>query len=644
MRRLIASVIIILIFHSFCTAKQDIHIDLETNRKHVYLGESFILRVTVTGGLNADNIDLSKIKNCNIKRLGSRDISNYSLRMINGRITRQGTQRNITSYQITPSTSGVFKIAPVIINFDGQTLHKQGPDIEVTTVEKQDTVKINITASRKEVLVDEPFEVCLNIFIKALPNEYANIQPLFPNRPPYIEIPYIPNPGEGLKTKNINAVLRDLLVSDNTKPGMNVNDYTIQRHPFDSFFDFSGFPNEPQQAKFDLFRQTVITNNQQYFKYQLCLSYTPEEENDYVFGPVVFKGSIPVNINKQNNAVGKYIYAIGPATTVRVIPPPQEDRPPSYSGAIGTGLIVNAGLNTAECRQGDPIKLTLTVSGDVRLNNMLPPKLNMQTNLVEGFIVYQDTAKTITQKNSKEFIYTIRAKKPGSYSLPPIKVSYYNLKQRKYQTVKTSPIALNIRESKQITGSSIIGNTNQTSRAASKKSKPDKEISPITNNQKGASSGSLLPNSVYFVFGALGPVLILIVLLIKTLCKKNEMFRNARKRYFALRKALALIYQAEEMNNNNSAEAKKKLITALKQYVSERFDCKTDGITPSDITNILLKNNISAANAETCQNLFQQIFNCRFQNQSNPERIKSFCSRMRNVLQLINKNAADKTS
>ena len=66
----------------------------------------------------------------------------------------------------------------------------------------------------------------------------------------------------------------------------------------------------------------VEVDGQTYFEYRLELQYTPKEEGDYVFGPVTFKGFIPVSVDESGNADGRDIFAVGRAATVRVVPPP----------------------------------------------------------------------------------------------------------------------------------------------------------------------------------------------------------------------------------------------------------------------------------------------------------------------------------
>src|ERR1035437_2118493 len=93
---------------------EDISVKVEVNRNQLYLGESFILQVNVSGAGEAEP-DLSQIKNGKVRSLGKQNISNFSISFVNGQMTRQGFSGLIISYEITPLTAGPFQAGPVVV-------------------------------------------------------------------------------------------------------------------------------------------------------------------------------------------------------------------------------------------------------------------------------------------------------------------------------------------------------------------------------------------------------------------------------------------------------------------------------------------------------------------------------------------------
>src|ERR1035437_9522297 len=92
----------------------DATMNVEANRNQLYLGESFILQVNVSGAGEAEP-DLSQIKNSKVRSLGKQNISNYSISFVNGQMTRQGFSGLIINYELTPLTAGCFQAGPVVV-------------------------------------------------------------------------------------------------------------------------------------------------------------------------------------------------------------------------------------------------------------------------------------------------------------------------------------------------------------------------------------------------------------------------------------------------------------------------------------------------------------------------------------------------
>jgi hypothetical protein len=474
----------------------DLALKVNANRGQVYLGESFILEITLSGSSQAAEPDLSRIKNCRIKPLGSQNISHYSITIVNGRPKKEGFFGRISSYEITPTAAGTLQVGPVSVSVEGRTLAAPGPVVTVTDIEKQDLVLISVTASHETVLIDEPFDVTLRVLIRQLPDKYANVEPLFTDNPPDLTIPYLSGEGlEGLTLPDIQRILQERLVADPNRPGLAINGLTLAADPFDFTSFFHGATGQPRKARFALNRRLTSQDGKAYIEYSLTLNFIPKDEGNYVFGPVVFKGSVPVEVSAQGQARGTPVFAVGPAGTVRVVPPPEEGRPTSFTGALGTNLAVTAALDTATANIGDPLKLTLTLSGQVRFDKMLPPKLSLQTNILERFSVYDNTVQTVKGNNQRQYLYTLRPTEAGSFDLPPIEVSFYDTKSRSYRTLATPPLPLVIKRGAEITATQIEGPTNLPPERKKEFNLAAEPPAPIRADPAGADPAALMGGS-----------------------------------------------------------------------------------------------------------------------------------------------------
>lgn len=597
-------------------AEEELALKVNVNRTQVYLGESFILEVAVTGSSQAAEPDLSRIENCRIKPLGSRNISNYSITIVNGRLMKEGFTGRLASYEITPTAAGALRVGPVSLTVEGRTLTQPGPTVDVTDIEKQDLVLISVTSSRETVLVDEPFDVTLRILIRRLPGKHENTEPLFIDNPPDLSAPYLSGEGlDGLTIPDLRRILQGRQVTDRNQPGLFINNITVASHPFDFESLFQGLAGESRKARFGLNRRIVRQDGNAYIEYSLGLTFTPKNEGNYVFGPVVFKGSVPVEVTERGEARGCPVFAVGPACTVRVVPPPEEGRPPSFTGAIGTNLAATASLDSAAANIGDPLKLTLALSGQIRFDKMLPPKLALQTNLVGRFDVYDNTVQTIKGTNQRHYVYTLRPTRAGSFELPPIEVSFYNTLSRSYQTVLSRPIPVVIKRGTEVTAGQLQGNTNRPGEKNQEIDLAAETPAPIRTGAEGSVPAPLLGRPWMLTVGAAGPAVYLAVILGRLIRRRGGHWKLAARRRNALASAQRRLCAARRLARSDPARAGRDIRAAICRYLEERLGAP-GGITPEDVRRRLSEAGVSASAPDDLAAVFERYFNAGFSQQA----------------------------
>ncbi len=618
---------------------------LEANRDQLYLGESFILRVTVSGANQEIQPDLSRIKNCRIELLGGRDISRSSISIINGRVTKEVFQGYVLSYRITPFDAGLFQAGPVSVTLKGKTLAEQGPVVSVRDIAKQDMVRLSITSSRETVLTDEPFEVTLEILIRALDGKYSTVQPLFPDNPPNVDARWLSGaPVPGLESRDINEILNEYLAPRRDQAGIGINGRTLRFDPFnfESLSGLRGFFNEPQRAKYILNPRIVEVEEKSYVRYSISIAFTPREEGDFVFGPAVFKGIVPAEVNDAGQARGAEILAVGHACTVRVVPPPEEGRPRSFSGALGSNLVASASLDAAACNVGDPVRLTLSVSGDVRLDNMLPPKLTLQTNLLERFTIYDSTVESAKDGPSvRRFIYTLRPTKPGACEFPPVELSYYDTGERVYRTVRTDPIPVEIGRTQELTGAGIIGRPEQGAPAEERPDPAAAAPAPFSASPSGARAASLLgnPRLIGVVAGA-GPILYALALLGRFVRGNRDTWRKGARRRRAMPEFIARLRSARSDSTPHPDAARGEVCDAVRRYLSERLQRPSVACTPDDIRTRLLDAGVEEGLARRFSSAFGEIFDAGFSKSSENRKLESVITELSDMIPLVERDIA----
>ncbi|MEI6787519.1 MAG: BatD family protein [bacterium] len=576
-------------------------LEVNVNRDRIYLGESFLLEAKVGGADNPEPPDLSAIRNCAIELLGSQSASQYSITIVNGRMTKTGFTGRRFTYKLTPATEGTITTGPITATVAGTPLTATGPAVTVTGITRQDTVSLAVIASRNTVLVDEPFQIRLSIKIRRLPGQFADVDPLFPADPPHLEADYL-NAKEidGLKGPDYQRLLNERVIQRN-QPGFTLNNYTAQTDMFD-FSAMMGQQGTP--ARFKLDRRAITENGKAYWEYGITVPFSPLSEGSYTFGPVIFKGNVPIAVNPAGNATGESIFAVGNAAIVRVIPPPEDTRPPSYSGAIGSNLVAEAVLDAQTCNVGDPLKLTLTLSGAIQMRNLTPPKLSLQTNLLDHFDFYDESVQTVKQDNQRRYSYTLRPRHSGSFELPPVEVSFYDVNARQYRTIRTEPIPLKVRQTAEVTAAQVVGGSTNQTIILHRQEEAAMRPAGMRMDPAIAETTPLLGSPLRLLGIALtGPVVFVLSFL-------WVLFRRHRPAFLAAQRRRAAFARAKSALKSGTVP---DLCLILREYLADRFNTRTESMTPADAKHLLIERGLPPSLAEKFATLMQHHFNAAFE-------------------------------
>ena len=120
------------------------------------------------------------------------------------------------------------------------------------------------------------------------------------------------------------------------------------------------------------------------------------------------------------------------STILVAVDPPSAGRPPEYTGAVGD-LAVATRLDSPRGRVGDPMTLTVRLSGTGNVKLFPPPKLDIPwASLVRGDerVSVDTTARKI--RGSKEFDWVLTPRVAGEFDVPPIRYGYFNPDTRRY--------------------------------------------------------------------------------------------------------------------------------------------------------------------------------------------------------------------
>ncbi len=595
----LASIVLLLFLPFNMLFAADITLNVEASRQKIFLGESFNLNISVDGAdRGVPSPDLSTFAKSEAQLLGSHSNTRSSITIINGRMTRESYEGRTFAYQITPKERGRFQAGPIRLMIEGKTYTHPGVAVDVTGVEQQSFVIAKVKASSTSILVEEPFTVTLSIAIADLPEPYASDnEPIFPNAQPLLTVDFLEMNRQqelGLKGPDLNQLLNGLIDQTGRQPSFAINNYQ-SRDVMNMGSLFDGNPFQPRPIRFRLPVTRIKINGKSYREYTLTLTYTPAKEGDFTFGPLTFKGNIIAGVNEARQAIPQDVYTIGPAVTVRVTPPPDDGRPDCFIGAVGRNVETTASLDATTCKVGDPLTLTLEVTGGVSISNMRTPLLGLQPELTKDFRVYDDNVKSETLPNGKRFTYRVRPLREGTLEFPSVKIGYYNSEHRAYEILKTQPIPIQAKPTTQIATATKQGSEQTVSL------KEDDDVLPcgITVVPLAAHNDFLLPPlRTMITLLVLGPLVWLFVSLLAPCVRILRRLREFNRTSGALRRAQAGCRKAKDSAT---------LACVARHYIAERFGLASGtAMTPGDVSAMLLKRGIDEEVAEkVCTRLGQ---------------------------------------
>jgi len=416
----------------------EVRIETAADPEDLYLGEAVTLNMLVSDFTDGMEPDMSMIPGT-VTFIGQRDESRQSITIINGRQQVTGFSGRLFQYRVIPAAAGAQRLGPIRVTVGGTVVASTpGPTVNVRPVPQQDTVLLFLESTKPQVIIDESFAVTLRILVRRLKPPYADASPLPEQAPPFLSIPYLDqDKNSGLESEDIRQRLSSMLAGAGA--AFRINNFTL-----DGGSPFGGMFGSGQHARFRIVHQEVMHNGKPYYEYRFPLQVTPRREGAFTFGPSVFKGPVFVNVTPAGEGQAETIYAIAEPITVRAIPPPLENRPESYIGAIGSNLTVRASLDAQTCYIGDPLTLTLEIRGDGRLDTITAPRLGAQPALQRDFRIYEDTVQRESGEDYRCYRFTVRPSQAGTLEFPPVAVSYYDTVAADYRTVYTEPLPVRV--------------------------------------------------------------------------------------------------------------------------------------------------------------------------------------------------------
>jgi hypothetical protein len=152
----------------------------------------------------------------------------------------------------------------------------------------------------------------------------------------------------------------------------------------------------------------------------------------------------------SRRGVYKTVVVPSNALNLRISDLPLKGKPANFAGHVGEYKI-ETHATPSEVNVGDPITLTLSLSGPDYLEHVDLPPLGEQLKLARDFKVPKERATAEVLGKSKAFTQTIRALRPDVKEVPSIELPYFDTVTGTYRVARSEPIPLTVNKTRIIT-------------------------------------------------------------------------------------------------------------------------------------------------------------------------------------------------
>jgi hypothetical protein len=546
-----------------------------------YLGESVIFQIDVQGSDSPQPPDLSAVTDFATEYLGGQTRNQESITIVNGRMSRTLHKGYAFTYRLTPRSSGDLVIPALQIVADGATLTTNAVPVRVKEPAETEDFKLRMSLSRDRCYVGEPVTLTVTWYIGRDARNFQFTIPILDDGRFRLHDPEV----------RIDPARQYLRVQ------LSTGEVIAEKG--------QGTLDDRQYATLT-FRKVLV----------------PSEAGRLVIPRAAVACEAVVGYGRSRDLFddffsddffglgrrGVYERFVAPSNELQleVLPLPQEGRPADFAGHVGRYRI-EAAAQPTEANVGDPITLTVTLSGPEYLRDVELPPLGRQAALARDFRVPEEMAAGEVQGDAKVFTQTIRAARADVAQVPPIELPYFDTGTGRYSVTRSDPIPLTIHSTRVVTAQDAEGRdlapvTSELREWGEGIAHNYEDLGVLVNQRYGLATLVLAPR---WAAGALGPPVLYLLLLAGTIAVRRSRAhpeaRRARHAFGDLRRALGRIGPAA-----GQPEACRGVLSALREYLGSRLSMPAGALTYRDAAPVLHARGVADEQLALLEGLMQE--------------------------------------
>ena len=277
---------------------------------------------------------------------------------------------------------------------------------------------------------------------------------------------------------------------------------------------------------------------------------------------------------------------------ITVAPVPTAGRPSDWNGAVGNWRITTS-LDRTEAPVGEPVELRISVSGAGNADALQRPPLA----LGEGLRIYSESDKSNLVPGvddlSGEHTFSVMliATAPGEYTVPAIRLPFYDPEQRAYRVVETGVLSFKATGQASANQPRSLG---VVSRESVELRGRDLRYSRGDRGSLRRRAAPLVASPILWVALGLWPLAVFGVVLYQARLGRLRSDRGTWRSRRATKEARRRLAQLKALIRQGDAiPFFSELHRAVLNFVADKLDAAAPGLSPEELSTLLRSRGVS---------------------------------------------------
>jgi len=573
-----AAAVLTLVVVAVGAGAQEISVRAGVDRGTVDVGDPFRFQIAVAGTDQVAPPDLGALRDFTVRPLAAGPNNSESVTVINGNATREVRRGYVMTYQLTANRAGTLTIPALPVVAGGVQRYTPEITVEVNEPGIVDGYRLHLALDEREVWVGQPV---------VLTTTWMWDPRLGPERFHQLSVPLF----DGTPDTGVTYEHRRPATPEDDPVRLEVSGQEVVWQRGEAAVDGESYRTLS-------FTTTLIP--------QRSGELTIPRATLVFEGIAGFRNTRDVFGRAVRQAVSQRFVLPSNELTLQVKPLPEAGRPGAFTGLVGT-FTISAEAAPLEVKVGDPIDLTVTISGSGDLRR-LPP---LDLSRMDGFQAFRigDAPAAAATFDRVVIRRTLRALSHDTIAIPPARIVVFDAASGRYVELASEAIPLSVLPTRQVTMLDVEGDGDAAVPSAAVASREE----GIAHNYAGAR---LLKEQRFdaaaFAASPGGPAALLVAPLLLAGLSGWAAVRRRRQRSASPAAALNRLRRALEAGGASAHADPSAQHLALRTYLADRFAAGRPVHGFADVEGLLRERGVSEPHVDQLRVLFAGLEAARY--------------------------------